>query len=217
MTAHNKDVFSLIDRIIAHYRNTVSGDEEIRKETARVLSLLEHLPSLSEDFNESRHPVVAHVDEALTSAEHAYSDFTAAIRPAIRYLPWKYNYAPRKDKPSLGSTIGFAEIIGPEAPLRSDKVCLGLTLIAPDTLYPLHHHPAVELYYVIGGNAVWTKKGIARLVPPGEYVLHESNVIHSMETGSEALLALYAWTGDDVITISVYDDIAAEEKEKEKP
>jgi len=104
----------------------------------------------------------------------------------------------------LGQNIAFAEIIGPAAPFRSDSVCLGLTLIGPETLYPVHRHPAIELYYVVAGIATWTLDGLSQDHPPGTFILHPSQAIHAMRTHAEPLLAIYSWSGSDVRTSSVY-------------
>jgi hypothetical protein len=68
--------------------------------------------------------------------------------------------------------------------------------MAPRTFYPLHTHPAVELYLVIAGEAQWTTPDADRIVPPGQFVLHRSNEPHAMRTFADPLLALYAWRGD---------------------
>jgi hypothetical protein len=150
------------------------------------------------------HPAARHLAAALSSVTkpaRALAEELARLAPS---LPWKYGYAPRPDGPDLGDRIAFAELLGPEAPLRSDALCLGVTLIAPETLYPAHRHPAIELYLVLSGTAVWSAGGRSNLRQPGALVLHPSEVVHSMETGAEPLLALYSWTGADVRTTSRY-------------
>jgi mannose-6-phosphate isomerase-like protein (cupin superfamily) len=126
------------------------------------------------------------------------------ILPIAPSLPWHYNYPLHKNLPELGQDIAFAEIIGPEAPFRSDSVCLGLTLIGKEILYPAHYHPAIELYYVVTGTATWTLNGISHNSPPGTYILHPSMSIHAMETREEPLLAIYTWSGPDIRTSSRY-------------
>jgi hypothetical protein len=77
------------------------------------------------------------------------------------------------------------------APIASDEVCLGVTLIAPHTLYPLHRHNAVETYFVLSGTATWTAAGRSQTQPPGSFILHPSNIVHAMQTWDEPLLAVY--------------------------
>lgn len=111
-------------------------------------------------------------------------------------LPWHYHYKPRDDAPDLATRIGFAELIGPRGPLIAPDCRVGFTLMAPHTFYPLHRHPAVELYLVISGTAEWIAPPTQHFVPPGECILHATNQPHAMRTEAEPLLALYAWSGD---------------------
>jgi len=180
------------------------SDPFVQQEIRNLEPLLKNLPPLTGNFAESAHPITHFVDLAFLAGNQHTKNLLSAIKPLIRFLPWKYNYPLRGDAPDLGTHIAFAEIIGPEAPYHSDTVCLGLTLIGPQTLYPLHHHPATELYYVLSGVATWTLHGVSREVQPGEYVLHPSEAPHAMETDNQALLALYTWTGTDVKTTSAY-------------
>ena len=129
---------------------------------------------------------------------------TAGIAAALAALPtplqWRYNYTPRPGSPEhtadLAERIGFAELIGPHAPLTAPGCRAGFTLMAPATFYPLHAHPAIELYLVISGHAQWTTPQAEQIVPPGEFVLHRTNQPHAMRTFAEPLLALYGWRGD---------------------
>jgi mannose-6-phosphate isomerase-like protein (cupin superfamily) len=124
----------------------------------------------------------------------------AALAALPGPLPWRYSYPPRPGVPAnavdLAERIAFAELIGPRAPLDAPGCRAGFTLIAPATFYPLHAHPAIELYLVISGHAQWTTPDAERIVPPGEFVLHGTSQPHAMRTFAEPLLALYGWRGD---------------------
>jgi hypothetical protein len=178
-------------------------DDAVAREARRALSLLDPLPPLSGSFQKSDHPITAFIGDALKTSNTTSSLLDAAT-PLLRHLPWKYNYTPRPDLPDLGQRMAWAELVGPEAPFRSNAVCLGFTLIAPHTLYPDHRHPATELYYVISGTAAWTLEGVSTLNPPGTFILHPSQSAHAMRTSDAPLLALYAWIGNDVTTLSSY-------------
>ncbi len=119
----------------------------------------------------------------------------AALAGAPVGLAWHYHYTPRPNEADLGERIAFAELIGPSGPLDAPDCRVGFTLMAPETLYPLHAHPAIELYLVLSGEAQWTTPTSDRIVPPGEFVLHRSNEPHAMRTFGAPLLALYAWRG----------------------
>ena len=111
-------------------------------------------------------------------------------------LPWHYHYATRPGQADLADSIGFAELIGPNAPLTAPTCRIGFTLMAASTFYPMHAHPAIELYLVIAGCAQWITPDSDRIVPPGDFVLHRANEPHAMRTFADPLLALYAWRGD---------------------
>lgn len=131
---------------------------------------------------------------------HAAGGIAAALAALPGPLPWRYSYPPRPGAPSdavdLAQRIAFAELIGPHAPLTAPGCRAGFTLLAPDTFYPLHAHPAIELYLVIAGHAQWTTPEAERIVPPGGFVLHRAGQPHAMRTFAEPLLALYGWSGD---------------------
>ncbi len=119
----------------------------------------------------------------------------AALAAAPGGLAWRYDYPARPGEADLSDRIAFAELIGPRGPLDAPDCRVGFTLMAPETFYPLHAHPAVELYLVLSGEAQWTATGAERMVPPGGFVLHRSNEPHAMRTFGTPLLALYAWRG----------------------
>jgi mannose-6-phosphate isomerase-like protein (cupin superfamily) len=202
------DVRQPVAAIVAQYRARLAAapEDDIAGELRQVLALLPEVTPVETDnlFGDPSHKVGQFIDAALVPKTGTVEAVLAVMRPLARTLPWRYNYEPRADRPGLENRMAWAEFIGSEAPIRSPSVCLGVTLIGPHTLYPLHHHPAVELYFVISGTATWTKAGVARRLPPGSFVLHESNVVHAMETGDEPLLAAYAWTGD-IDTLSTYE------------
>lgn len=201
-------VFAQVQALLAVANNTLlkrgTTDDAIGREARSVLQGLDPAPPQSGKFDQSAHPITGFAAAALANHGPATSALVKALRPVLGYLPWEYNYPDRADKPGLGQRIAFAEIIGPLAPLVSHRVCLGFTLIAPDTYYPPHHHPATELYYVVAGTALWELSGAAQTHPPDTFVLHPSQAIHAMRTHREPLLAMYTWSGPDVRTTSAY-------------
>lgn len=141
---------------------------------------------------------------SIRSAKEARTGAIGAALAALpEPLPWFYHYAPRPGT-DLAAKIGFAELIGPDGPMQAPQCRVGFTLVAADTLYPMHSHPAVELYLVIAGQAQWCTPESQRVVPEGDFVLHPSGQPHAMQTFAEPLLALYSWSGD-LETPAVYN------------
>nr|WP_292163275.1 dimethylsulfonioproprionate lyase family protein [Butyrivibrio sp.] len=177
-------------------------NKEIKEEIARVTSSV--IPEQTGSFEKSTSPLLKYAESSTLHGSKETEPLLKLIREVFDYLPWKYNYEEREDKKDLGSYMGWAELIGPEAPYKSDDFCLGFTLISPYTLYPEHRHPAIELYKVLSGTAEWTLEGATSKRVPGEVILHPSNKIHKMQTYDQTLLALYTWSGNDVVTLSEY-------------
>lgn len=165
-------------------------------EIARVLAALPGPGApLAAPLTESAHPLLAEVPEA---ARAAGAGWAAELPPLAARLPWRYSYAPRPDSPGLENRMAWAELVGPAAPIRSDAVGFGLTFITSGTFYPLHRHPAVELYAVVAGESEWTLEGETRLRRPGDFILHPSGALHAMRALAAPLLAIYSWSGDIV-------------------
>jgi quercetin dioxygenase-like cupin family protein len=179
-------------------------DVALAAEVERVVARLARVPDLAPArARPSDHPLTGRLEPSIAAVAAHFPDLAAALAPIADDLPWRYGYAPRADRPRLEDMMGWAEIVGPEAPFRSGEVCLGLTFIAAGTVYPAHRHPAIELYRVIAGRPVWTVAGRTFRPHPGDAILHAGNVDHAMTGGAEGLLAVYAWTGD-VVSPSVW-------------
>jgi mannose-6-phosphate isomerase-like protein (cupin superfamily) len=173
----------------------------IAAEAARVVAELPDRPVvLAKPLVASAHPVAAEVPEAARLAGRAWD---AALSPLAAVLPWRYGYAPRLDAPGLERRMAWAELVGPDAPIRSDRVGFGLTFIGRDTFYLPHRHPAVELYAVVAGSADWTLGEETTRRRPEDFVLHPANAVHAMRAGSEPILAIYSWTGD-IVTATAF-------------
>jgi hypothetical protein len=197
-------ILKLIEVIQIHLQQRALNPDDAGREAAKVLSLMNPLPLLEGTFTRSNHPSTCYLDAAFAAGNAATQALIAAIRPIALDFPWRYSYAKRDDAPGLEDRMAFAEIIGPEAPFKSQNLCIGLTLIGPKTFYPPHAHPAIELYLVAAGTAIWTAGENSGSNGPGAFVLHSSRIVHAMRTQGEPLLAVYSWSGKDVESLSTY-------------
>ena len=194
-------MIALLEAMRRHVAAGLGQGGAVEAETGRVLAALDSArPWSAAPVPPSSHPSL----RALTAFEGGDRILDGQFLPLAAQLPWRYGYDPRPDAPGLEDSMAWAELIGPKAPILSDAVGFGLTLIGPRTHYRPHRHPAVELYAVIAGTAIWTADGIAAPKPPGSFILHPENVVHAMQTGDEPLLAVYSWTGD-IVSPSVWE------------
>lgn len=193
----------LLNALRKHFEKGLPRQGPVGEEIKEVSAALARLQASAVAPQPVRHPLVRHLPVALSLVAAQAADLAHTLGPLAAQLPWRYGYAARKDAPNLENEMGWAEIVGPDAPFKSDEVCFGLTLIGAHCTYPPHRHPARELYLVLAGRAGWTVGDQTYIQPPGAYILHEPDVVHAMRTSNEPLLAIYSWTGD-VVSPSVW-------------
>jgi mannose-6-phosphate isomerase-like protein (cupin superfamily) len=198
MNALNIVVDSFLDRFLDRLHE-VSGVDAVAR--AEMSALAAVWPARGGDVSKTapdRLPACRHLDAALGLAasgpEHALAITIGALAPSLR---WTYSYPPNAADRDLGSKVAFSQIVGSKGLVPSDKVHIGLTLLAPFVTYPAHAHPAVELYLVVGGTAAWQRGHESAIEwPPGSVIVHPSLVPHAMTTTDEPLLAIWTWRGD---------------------
>ncbi len=120
----------------------------------------------------------------------------AALTKVLRWVQ-NPNYVANPPDPGFLANYGYAVLAGPGGLVETDRLALGVLLLGPDTHYPSHRHPAIELYIVAAGRAEWRQGDEAwRIEPPESVIRHESMMLHATRTRAEPLLAVYVWQGD---------------------
>jgi len=100
--------------------------------------------------------------------------------------------------PELRDVYRYKELIGPGAPDPSPVVAsdvrMGMVELAEGAVYPLHAHPAPEIYFVIAGTARWTIDDETFIASPGTAIRHRPNARHAMANlGPGTLRLIYFW------------------------
>ncbi len=176
-----------------YLRRGIRRTDAVGEELRRVDPLIALAENAAPAAAPTHHPAIRHLAAALEGFRDL--DGLAASGPL---LPWRHGYQPHPSRPGFEDRLAWVELIGPEAPLRYSGLCLGFVLIAPDTTYPAHAHPATELYHIVSGRALWTAGESVATRRAGDFILHPSGIPHAMATAEEPLLTIYTWTGDVV-------------------
>ncbi|MEO0622851.1 MAG: dimethylsulfonioproprionate lyase family protein [Pseudomonadota bacterium] len=187
----------LLNELHELYRNSgAGGSAKIRSHQrgvrAAITRVLDAAPEIS--FPEpAQKPVTAHLKRAL---DRGRLDRTApvirAIESVVDRLAWLYGYD--KVPKGLAARYGFAELCGPNGPVLTHEVILGLVLFAPGCTYPAHAHEGItESYYVLSGSVSENDDGV---YAPGSMIFNPPGRMHRITVGERnpALLA-YAWSG----------------------
>ncbi len=129
-----------------------------------------------------------------------FPELQRAILAASPAVAWRETYKDTDIGDHFMEQFGCYAIIGGGGPFAAPSMRLWIVYMPPNLYYPWHHHPAEEMYFVVSGSAVFSRKGHPdRVLSEGDTMFHESNQPHAMATRGEPVLCLVAWrNGFDV-------------------
>ena len=140
-------------------------------------------------------PVTAHLPRAFDlGGQNALSGMSRAMERVAHLLTWEYGY--KRVPKTLARKYAYCEVLGPQGPVKSDRMILGFVLFAPNTTYPQHSHSDIEESYVSIAGA-WSENELA-VYAPGSLILNKPGEEHRITTGRyDPCLLAYAWIGPD--------------------
>jgi mannose-6-phosphate isomerase-like protein (cupin superfamily) len=143
------------------------------------------------------HPALRFFDQALVAAR-AEERLCSAVRGLAPYLSFGSSYALEGPAASFAQGMVWAEIAGRVGLVRDPSRRLGIFLLAPGLVYPLHGHEPEEIYFVLSGHLTVEHgyDGERVPVPPGSYYRTPSEQPHALYTGDAPVLIAYCWVGD---------------------
>jgi hypothetical protein len=170
-----------------------------RSHAARLRRLAERLPPVY-DVAPGRVPIQAACEAELAATETPLARALAALLPAV-HITRSTSYLANPPSSDFGANYGYGVICGPQGGpptlIQDSDIAFGLMFLGPKTHYPLHHHPADELYYTVtapsfwrAGTADWTRRGI------DEIIHHPPWLPHATLSAERPLVLLYIWEGD---------------------
>ena len=107
-------------------------------------------------------------------------------------LSWQYGY--EKVPSGLVSSYGYAEVAGPQGPIMTSEIILGVVLFAPGCTYPAHAHSGItESYVCLSGAVSENHQGVYM---PGSMIFNPPEHLHRITVSDrEPALLAYAWLG----------------------
>ena len=140
-------------------------------------------------------PVVQHLRRSLDQGKsEKFAGLIRSLEAVSPSLTWQYGY--EKVPKGLERSYGFTEIAGPNGPVITWKVILGLVLFAPGCTYPAHAHDGIsESYVCLSGAVSENNHGV---FAPGSLIFNPPNHLHRITVSDRnpSLLA-WAWIGDE--------------------
>lgn len=135
------------------------------------------------------------VDTGLTADR--FAAFHEALIAAGPLAQWRETYRDTPIGEVLHAHFGTYEFLGHDAPFGTDAMRGFMVYQRPGFHYPMHHHPAEEVYLVLAGKAEFHVEGQgSRMLGPGETQFHLSNQPHALTTHAAPVLAYVLWRGN---------------------
>jgi hypothetical protein len=141
-------------------------------------------------------PCLVHLERASEIAAMPERLLAVQLAESRTELRWGQTYTAADLGKDFLANYGWMELFGTRGHFVNEAIAAGFLVLGPHTLYPDHHHVAVELYVPLTPGTEWRKgEGDFVVRRAGEAIHHPSDVRHAMRTGSEPLVALYFWRG----------------------
>ena len=148
-------------------------------------------------------PATRYIKGALTDSQKGPA---AALAEAFERIEPRLAWRRRPDRetsdPNFPNAHASTVIIGDGGIEMRDDVRIGVSLLAPNTFYPDHHHPPEEVYVVLTEGAWRQGDGPWNERDPGTLVYNTPNITHAMQSGSKPLLAIWTLPMTDAPTIA---------------
>jgi dimethylpropiothetin dethiomethylase len=138
-------------------------------------------------------PVTAHLKRAFDEGRlERTAPLIRAVESVQDHLIWQYGY--EKVPRGLDKNFAYAEVCGPNGPVLTNEVILGLVLFAPGCTYPAHSHTGIsESYICLSGAVSENHQGV---YSPGSMIFNPPEHTHRITVSKlEPALLAYAWTG----------------------
>lgn len=130
-------------------------------------------------------------------AGDAFAAFRDALIASGPLAQWRDTYRETCIGAVLHANFGTYEFLGRDAPFGTDQMRGFVIYQRPGYHYPMHHHPAEELYLVLAGEGEFHVEGEgSRVLRPGDTAFHTTNQPHALTTHDSPVMAYVLWRGD---------------------
>jgi hypothetical protein len=186
MASRNPNLQAVLDQLC----RSVAADAARSPDTERVLRIVEERSRIAPDGEPAKPEpvslsVCALLDQVLASATPLHM----AVREIVRDLIW---YRRAGGDARFQASHANTMLMGPNGLEAREDLWIGASLMAPNTDYPVHHHPPEEIYLVLT-EGDWWRDGTGWFTPGVGGTLYNSpNIRHAMRSHTRPLFALWA-------------------------
>ena len=167
---------------------------DVRPAATRIFASLRDGAGRKNDAAPESLPACGALDAALRLAGQGPSpipNLATALAKLAPDLVWRRRKGAETESRSFFDGHANAVAVGPDGLEMRNDVLIGISLMAPHVRYPDHRHPPEEVYVSLAGGAWWKQDRDWYRPGPGGLVYNEPNVMHSMRTDEDPLLAIW--------------------------
>ena len=130
----------------------------------------------------------------------------AAVKKHVGEANWRQTYSISEVGEDFANRHCYFELIGPTGHFYNYTIRGFICYWGENLHYKWHSHETEEMYYILGGKALFKTKTMTKVLKANETNFHKSWESHAMETLEEPLLAFILWRGNGLDNLARIDD-----------
>lgn len=194
MNSRPRDLQNFLDRLHAATTARLQPGSEAARVAQTIAEALAR-PAAQNERAPLRLPVCDHLGKAFDLARQQgaeVGDLAGALAQIEPQLTWERRWNAKPSDTEFYDSHANTNIVGPEGLEKRDDIWIGVSLMAPHTRYPDHHHPPQEIYVALSPGE-WRNAKLAWFEPGiGGLVYNESDTLHAMRSSTHPLLAVWS-------------------------
>ena len=142
-----------------------------------------------------RLPVCHHTIDAALAGLAAESSPLPELATAFAAIEGELAWGRRRNAEAVGEPFfgghANAMLVGPRGLEERDDVMVGVTVMAPQIVYPDHAHPPEEVYIALSPGEWWNADMDWTEPGPGGIIYNPPGILHAMRSRGAPFLALW--------------------------
>ena len=133
-----------------------------------------------------------------TNFKSSYETFPMieAIKKYANAANWRQTYSISEVGEDFANRHCYFELVGPNGHFYNEAIRGFVCYWGEYLNYHWHSHEAEEIYYILGGKALFKTQTITKVLKANDTQFHKSWESHATEILEEPLLALVLWRGN---------------------
>lgn len=190
---HGAQLLAGLRLVLSHSAEDASHfDEALRNAKVGISEVAPSGEPLPEYFRDI-------LEESLSrlTDDERLSGLLTPLRALLPFLMWSSRKAGAGEDDRFVTRHLHGLVTGSKATLACSSLTLGIAVLQPDCVYPIHQHPPAEFYLVLS-DGQWYREDRGWWRPGrGGVVLNPPHCLHAMRSGESPLVAVWGLLTSD--------------------